>query len=81
MANIDFLKDALAEEQIGRTNQFTWFATAVGIAARYEKESKGISKEIFQQAINEGREIGLDLSREEKESYLIFNKNVLLFYS
>ena len=51
----------------------------IGIAAIY----KGISpsKPPYDQAIKEGEELAMDLSREEKEFYLTQKGLALIFYS
>ena len=81
MSNIEFLKESLCNSDIGKSSNFTWYATEVGIAASYNFQCEEISEDIYMNAIKEGTDIGLDLSREERESYLISKKLVLLFYS
>ena len=73
------LEEALNQPPIGETANFAWNATPIGIAAIY----KGISpsKPPYDQAIKEGEELSMDLSREEKEFYLTKKGLALIFYS
>jgi len=73
------LEEALNQPPIGETANFAWNATPIGIAAIY----KGIStsKPPYEQAIKEGEELAMDLSREEKEFYLTQKGLALIFYS
>tara|TARA_B100000965_G_C19112251_1_gene549588 strand:- start:156 stop:422 length:267 start_codon:yes stop_codon:yes gene_type:complete len=73
------LEEALNQPPIGETANFAWSATPLGIAAIY----KGISpsKPPYDQAIKEGEELSMDLSREEKEFYLTQKGLALIFYS
>ncbi|WP_413677651.1 hypothetical protein [Prochlorococcus sp. MIT 0916] len=75
----NILEDALDQPPIGETANFAWNATPLGIAAIY----KGISpvKPPYEQAIKEGEELAMDLSREEKEFYLTQKGLALVFYS
>ena len=73
------LEEALNQPPIGETANFAWKATPIGIAAIY----KGIShsKPPYEQAIKEGEELSMDLSREEKEFHLTQKGLALIFYS
>ena len=73
------LEGALDQPVIGETENFTWNATPLGIAAIF----KGIppSKPPYDQAIKEGEELSMDLSREEREFYLTQKGLALIFYS
>ena len=75
----NLLEEALNQPPIGETANFAWNATPIGIAAIY----KGISpsKPPYEQAIKEGEELAMDLSREEKEFYLTQKGLALVFYS
>ena len=75
----NLLEEALNQPPIGETANFAWIATPLGIAAIY----KGISpsKPPYEQAIKEGEELAMDLSREEKEFYLTQKGLALIFYS
>ena len=74
------LEEALREASIGETSHFHWHATAVGIAALWRGE-KPPSTPPFNQAVTEGLEVGLDLSREEREFHQVNEGLVLLFHS
>ena len=75
----NLLEESLDQPPIGETANFAWNATPLGIAAVY----KGIapSKPPYEQAIKEGEELSMDLSREEKESYITQKGLALIFYS
>ncbi len=75
----NLLEEALNQPAIGETYNFKWIATPLGIAAIY----KGISpsKPPYKQAIKEGKELSMDLSREEKEFHLTQKGLALIFYS
>ena len=75
----NLLEEALNQPPIGETANFAWNATPIGIAAIY----KGIStsKPPYDQAIIEGEELAMDLSREEKEFHLTQKGLTLIFYS
>ena len=75
----NILEEALNQPPIGETANFAWKATPIGIAAIY----KGISpsKPPYEQAIKEGEELSMDLSREEKEFHLTQKGLALIFYS
>ena len=75
----NLLEEALKQPPIAETANFAWNATPLGIAAIY----KGISpsKPPYEQAIKEGEELAMDLSREEKEFYLTQKGLALIFYS
>ena len=57
----NLLEEALNQPLIGETENFVWNATPLGIAAIY----KGISPSTppYDQAIKEGEELAMDLSR------------------
>ena len=75
----NLLEEALNQPLIGETSNFSWNATPLGIAAIY----KGIStsKPPYEQAIKEGEELSMDLSREEKEFYQTQKGLTIIFYS
>ena len=75
----NLLEEALNQPPIGETENFAWNATPLGITAIY----KGLatSKPPYEQAIKEGEELAMDLSREEKEFYLTQKGLTLVFYS
>ncbi len=74
------LEEALQEPTIGETGSFRWHATAIGIASLWIDEPPP-STPPFDNAIKEGLEIGLDLSREEREFHQVSEGLVLLFHS
>jgi len=74
------LEDALSEPDIGTTGRFRWHATAVGIAALWIEDAPP-STPPFEEALQEGLKVGLDLSREEREFHQVQQGLVLLFHS
>ena len=72
----DILSEALKEIPIGETDNFVWFITEIGILAlgKYQNEINKFPEK-------EALEIDLDLSKEEKEYYVINKKKLILFYS
>lgn len=80
MAIRELLEDALDEPSIGLTNCFSWHATPVGIAALW-LAGKAPAQPPFEVALREGLQVGLDLSREEREFHQIPKGLVLLFHS
>ena len=77
---INLLEDSINQTPIGKTQNFVWIATPIGIAALYKAKTSN-SPPPFQQAIKEGIEMALDLTREEKEVYQTSKGMALLFYS
>ena len=73
------LEEALNQPSIGETANFAWNATPLGIAAIYKGNKP--SKPPYEQAIKEGEELAMDLSREEREFYLTQKGLALIFYS
>jgi hypothetical protein len=80
MAIKELLEDALKEPSIGSTARFRWHATSVGIAALWSDKEVPPSPP-YEMALKEGLEVGLDLSREEREFHQIESGLVLLFHS
>ena len=76
----ELLEDALDEPAIGQTARFSWHATPVGIAALWI-DGKPPTPPPYDNALKEGLEVGLDLSREEREFHQINRGLVLLFHS
>ena len=74
------LEDSLREPAIGTTDCFSWHATPVGIAALWNSNNTP-STPPFDHALKEGLEVGLDLSREEREFHQVTQGLVLLFHS
>ena len=80
MAIRELLEDALLEPSIGSTPRFRWHATPVGIAALW-RAGEAPSAPPFDVALEEGLQVGLDLSREEREFHQVKSGLVLLFHS
>jgi hypothetical protein len=80
MAIRELLEDAMKEPSIGSTARFRWHATPVGIAALWSDKEAPASPP-YEMALKEGLEVGLDLSREEREFHQIQSGLVLLFHS
>jgi hypothetical protein len=80
MAIRELLEDALKEPSIGTTPRFRWHATPVGIAALWS-EGTAPTPPPFELALEEGLQVGLDLSREEREFHQVKSGLVLLFHS
>ena len=76
----DLLEDALEEPSIGLTPCFSWHATPVGIAALW-RAGAAPSIPPYEAALKEGLDVGLDLSREEREFHQLRMGLVLLFQS
>ena len=81
MSTQELLEDSLSQPAIGQTSKFHWHATPIGIAALCKKQQKEQSKASYEDALKEGLEVGLDLSREERESHYSKKGLVILFYS
>ncbi len=80
MAIRELLVDALLEPEIGLTPCFRWHATPVGIAALWQAGAAPTAPP-FDDALKEGLQVGLDLSREEREFHQLNSGLVLLFHS
>ena len=76
---INLLEEALAQPPIGETENFTWNATPIGIAAIYRGTST--SRPPYEKAIKEGAKLSMDLSREEKEFHQTDKGLAIVFYS
>ena len=75
----DLIIDSLKEEPIGETDHFIWFITDIAIVALFKSE-ENFEKYNSNVAI-EANEIGLDITKEEKEFLKIKKKQLFLFYS
>ena len=80
MAIRELLEDALLEPDIGLTPCFRWHATPVGIAALWQAGAAPTAPP-YEDALKEGLQVGLDLSREERELHQLNSGLVLLFHS
>ena len=74
------LEESLKESPIGETPHFHWHATPVGIAALWQGD-EAPNTPPFDDAVKEGLDVGLDLSREEREFHQVSEGLVLLFNS
>ena len=77
---INLLTESLSQTPIGETKSFIWIATPMGIAALCKNKDSTI-RPPFEKAVEEGFEVSMDLSREEKEFHQTERGLVLLFYS
>ncbi len=77
----ELLEDSLEEPAIGDTGRFQWHATPIGIAALCKEKEPYLSEKFFADAIKEGLAVGLDLTKEERESHFSKKGLVILFYS
>ena len=75
----NLLEEALNQPPIGETANFAWNATPFGIAAIFKGNCP--SKPPYEQAIKEGEELAMDLSREEKEFHQTQRGLTIIFYS
>ena len=80
MAISELLEDAIKEQNIGLTPCFRWHATPVGIAALWQAGAAPTAPP-YEDALKEGLQVGLDLSREEREFHQLNSGLVLLFHS
>ena len=71
------IKNSIKNQPIGETDNFTWFICDIGIFAVFKSDLNISEFKI----LNEALSIALDLSKEEKEFYLIEGKKIILFYS
>tara|TARA_B100000700_G_scaffold248158_1_gene277883 strand:+ start:195 stop:437 length:243 start_codon:yes stop_codon:yes gene_type:complete len=76
---INLLEESLAQPPIGQTKSFIWLATPVGIAALCLSAQTVVPP--YEEAVKEGVEVAIDLSREEREFHQTEKGLVLLFYS
>ena len=72
------IRESLNQRPLGQSKNFEWFITEIGIAALLKGQNKNISS---LDPIKEAIELDLDLSKEEKESFILDEKQILLFYS
>ncbi len=81
MSTQELLENSLKEPAIGQTSKFQWHATPLGIAALCKQESSLCLETSYQDALKEGLEVGLDLSREKRDSHYSQKGLVILFHS
>ena len=78
-STLDLIIDSLKEEPIGKTDHFIWFITDIGIVALFKREE---NFETYNSNVEiEANQIGLDITKEEKEFLKIKEKQLFLFYS
>ena len=71
------IKKSIKDQPIGETENFLWFICEIGILAIFKSNINIPDIKIFSEALC----LALDLSKEEKEVYLIDGKKIILFYS
>ena len=72
------IQESLNQKPIGRSKNFEWFITEIGIAALV----KGLNKNISSfDPVKEAIELDLDLSKEERQLIKLDEKQIILFYS
>ena len=72
------IRESLNQKPIGKSKNFVWFITTIGIAALMKEQNKNISS--FD-PIKEAIELDLDLSKEEKQLIKLDEKQIIIFYS
>ena len=77
---IHLLHDSLDQPPIAKTKSFIWLATPIGIAALC-RSKESMLRPPFEDALKEGFEVAIDLSREEREFHQTEKGMILLFYS
>ena len=81
MTTQELLEDALVEPPIGHTKGFQWYSTSIGIAALSTASDALNPEQLCQDAIKEGLDIGLELTKEEREFHSSLKGIVIIFYS
>tara|TARA_Y100001933_G_scaffold171524_1_gene169729 strand:- start:217 stop:453 length:237 start_codon:yes stop_codon:yes gene_type:complete len=71
------IKNSIKDQPIGETENFIWFICDIGIFAIFKSNINFPEIKILSEALI----IALDLSKEEKEYYMIEGKKIILFYS
>ena len=71
------IKNSITDKPIGETENLIWFICEIGIFAIFKSNINIPENKILSEALL----IALDLSKEEKELYLIEGKKIILFYS
>tara|TARA_B100000212_G_C27113136_1_gene421585 strand:- start:11 stop:244 length:234 start_codon:yes stop_codon:yes gene_type:complete len=70
------IKTAIKNKPIGETENFIWYISDIGIIALFRSNKNFSELKILKEAVG----IALDLSKEEKEYYLIEGRKIILFY-
>ncbi len=81
MAAKELLEDSLVESPIAFTKGFEWYATPIGIAALSTTLDYLKPDQLSRDAIDQGLEIGLELTKEEQEFHSCLKGIVIIFYS
>ena len=71
------IKTSIKNKPIGETENFIWYICDIGIIALSRSNKNFSELKILKEALG----IALDLSKEEKEFYLIEGRKIILFYS
>ena len=71
------IKNSIKDLPIGETENFIWFICDIGIFALFKSNINIPEFKILSEALS----IALDLSKEERDVYLIEGEKVILFYS
>ena len=78
-SNHSYILECLKDKPIGETVHFVWFITDIGIATVFKGDE---NIEIYNLNVKkEAKNIGLDVSKEEKEYFEIEDKKLFIFYS
>ena len=77
----ELLEDSLEEPPIGYSRGFEWYVTPIGIAALSTTPDSFDAEQMYPEAIKEGLEIGLELTKEEREFHSCAKGTVIIFYS
>ena len=72
------IRESIKQKPLGYSINFEWFITDIGIIAIQKDQSKSTNS--FN-PINEAIDLGLDLSKEEKQVIKLDEMQILLFYS
>tara|TARA_B100000902_G_C26543662_1_gene543713 strand:- start:241 stop:483 length:243 start_codon:yes stop_codon:yes gene_type:complete len=73
------LLDSLKDEPIGKTDNFTWFISDIGIIALFNGNE---NLKLFNLNVEvEANKIDLDITKEVKEYMQVNDKRLFLFYS
>ena len=78
--NSQLIAPAAAPAEAARRSLRPWHATPVGIAALWQAGAAPTAPP-YEDALKEGLQVGLDLSREEREFHQLNSGLVLLFHS
>ena len=73
----ELLNKSFLEKSLAETKNCIWFITDFGIVAKIKNKQIISDFEVEKEAL----EIGLDLSKEEKEYYEINSARIIIYYS